>query len=276
MKHVAVHTRSIEKFIKELVNKSPLNRLTSVDGGAIFDEPLIGFADGLDTLFEDYKHIIGEYYLTPAEALQKLVQIEPRESINDDISVICWALPFTERIRSSNAVNRALPASPLWFNGQQQGEKFNNYIREQVVQYIRDRGYLAIAPFNSPFYERVGRYQTNWSERHALYAAGMGTFGLSRWLITERGVAMRCGSVVANLKLKPTLRQHVSHTEDCLFYSNGTCGECIARCPSGAITSEGLDKPKCREYLDLHAKAEGCGLCQTNVPCESKIPKTKM
>jgi epoxyqueuosine reductase QueG len=275
MKDVTISANSIESFIKELVFVNPLNKLASIDGGPIFNEPLIGIADGKDILFEDYKRIIGDYYLTPAEAILKMAQIERKEDIVENISVICWTLPFAERIKLSNAVNRTLPASLLWSQGQEQGERFNDFLREQVVKYFRDRGYLAIAPIRSPLYVRYGRYQTNWSERHALYAAGMGTFGLSRWLITERGVAMRCGSVVANMKLKPKPRHYVSHTENCLFYSHGTCEECITRCPAGAITSEGLDKPKCREYLDLYAKVEGCGLCQTGVPCESKIPRRK-
>jgi epoxyqueuosine reductase len=262
---------SIERIIKELVRTHPLNRLTSIDGGPIFDEPLTGFADGRDPLFQDYKRIIGDYYLTPVEAIEKVKQIEQRNDDATDNSVICWALPFSKRIKSSNAANIKLPASPLWSQGQEHGEKFNNLVRAQVVNFIREKGYVAVAPIQS-LYVRYGRYQTNWSERHALYAAGMGTFGLSRWLITERGVAMRCGSVIANVKLKPTLRHCVSHTEDCLFYSGGNCSECIKRCTAQAITSEGLDKSKCREYLDIHAKAEGCGLCQTGVPCESKKP----
>jgi epoxyqueuosine reductase len=273
MQNKIIPENSIEKYIKELVYTNSLNRLMSVDGGLIFDEPLLGIANGHDTLFGDYKRIIGDYYMTPVEALQKAAQIELKENINEDISVICWALPFTERIKLSNAVNKKLPASQLWSQGQANGEKFNDLIRERVVDFFKERGYLAIAPIRSTLYVRTGRYQTNWSERHTLYAAGLGTFGLSRWLITERGVAMRCGSVVANIKLKASPRRYVSHTENCIFFSNGKCGECIARCPAGAITNEGLDKPKCREYLDLHSKVDGCGLCQTNVPCESKIPK---
>jgi epoxyqueuosine reductase len=181
-------------------------------------------------------------------------------------------LPFAERIKASNAKNQNLPASHLWYQSQQQGEKLNNSIREKVVGLLQANGYRAVAPVNSPLFVRTGRFQTNWSERHTLYAAGMGTFGLSRWLITERGVAMRCGSVVAGIQLRPTPRRYTSFTENCLFYKPGSCLKCIARCPAGAITAAGLDKLKCREFLDNHSKLEGCGLCQTNVPCESKIP----
>ena len=47
--------RFLEEFIKTLVRSSPLNRLDAFDGTHIFDDPLIGFADGDDPLFEEYK-----------------------------------------------------------------------------------------------------------------------------------------------------------------------------------------------------------------------------
>jgi epoxyqueuosine reductase len=269
-----INIESIKKLINGMVRESPLNKLISVDGGPIFDEPLIGVADGHDALFTEYKKIIDENYLTPAEVLQQTAQTE-QKTVNDDISVICWALPLEARIKSSNAVNKTIPASHLWHEAQRNGEKFNDDVREQLVKFFGESGCLAVAPVRSPLFARTGRYQTNWSERHALYAAGLGTFGLSRWLITGRGVAHRCGSVVANVKLEPTPRRYLSHTESCLFLSGGNCGKCIQRCPSGAITTDGLDKAKCREYLDAHSKELGCGLCQTGVPCESRIPAVK-
>jgi epoxyqueuosine reductase QueG len=86
---------------------------------------------------------------------------------------------------------------------------------------------------------------------------------------------MRCGSVVTNLKLKPTLRSYNDYQEYCLFES---CGKCINRCPAGAITKEGHDKDICimhiAELMDESAEGyPGCGLCQTGVPCEAGIPK---
>lgn len=267
-----ISLKIVESFIKTLATESSLNKLPTVEGGPIFDQPLVGVADGQDSLFTEYKRIIGDFHLAPTEVLQRTAEVEHYEGAIEDTSVVCWVLPFAERIRSSNAMKKDLPASPLWAAGQEYGEKLNDNFREQVALFFRDKGYLAVAPVCSTLYIRLGRYVTNWSERHVLYAAGMGTFGLSRWLITERGVAMRCGSVVVNAKLTPTPRRYASHTENCLFYSLRACSECIDRCPAKAITTEGLNKVQCREYLDVHAKAEGCGLCQTGVPCESKIP----
>jgi epoxyqueuosine reductase len=275
---------SAECFITQLVAESPLNRLSTIDNGPIFDKPLIGVADGNDPLFADYKHIIGAFHLTPREVLMGSVSSEERQQVGADIRVVCWVLPFAERIKASNAAATAWPPSPLWSQGSERGETFNNQLREQLVQSLADQGYSAVAPLLSPLWNKPNRYVSNWSERHALYVAGLGTFSLTRGFITERGVAMRCGSVVVNAKWTPTPRRYTSHTANCLFYGDGTCGACIDRCPAGAITADGHDKVRCREYRDrafeslaelegLETEPYGCGLCQTGVPCESGIPK---
>ena len=55
----------VHRFITQLVAESSLNRLSAMDSGPIFDEPLIGVADGDAPLFAEYKRIIGEFHLTP-------------------------------------------------------------------------------------------------------------------------------------------------------------------------------------------------------------------
>ena len=129
--------------------------------------------------------------------------------------------------------------------------------------------------------ERYG-FASTWSERHAAYASGLGTFGLCDGLITPAGKAMRVGSVVVRVEISPTTRPYTDHHAYCLFFAKGICGKCIERCPVGAISEAGHDKIKCRAHLrpttsdyvqaNYGFDGYGCGLCQTGVPCESKIP----
>jgi epoxyqueuosine reductase QueG len=129
---------------------------------------------------------------------------------------------------------------------------------------------------------------SNWSERHIAYAAGLGTFSLSDGFITERGIAHRCGSVVAAIEIPASPRTASGPYANCLSFVNEKCGVCIKRCPSGAITEKGHDKVKCQEYLssigyrpgetkiyDVNTSVFGCGLCQTKVPCEDRNPAKK-
>jgi epoxyqueuosine reductase len=144
-----------------------------------------------------------------------------------------------------------------------------------VVGALGEAGYPAVAPVLSPGWE----WQE--SEQHAAYASGLGTFGLCDGPITPAGKAMRTGSVVARIRIPPTPRPYEDHRAYCLFFADGTCGECIARCPVGAITEAGHDKARCRAHArdakefvraNFGFEGYGCGLCQTGVPCESGVP----
>ncbi len=135
--------------------------------------------------------------------------------------------------------------------------------------------------WNSKISEKYA-YASTWSERHAAYAAGLGTFGLCDGLITAKGKAHRAGSVIMNLYLEPTERPYDNHHAYCLFYMEGNCRKCMERCPVGAISEDGHDKHLCRKYVSMtHEyvprhfgfKGYGCGFCQTRIPCESAIPK---
>jgi len=276
----------IEQEIKAFVRTSPLNRLPFIQDYIIWDEPLVKFADGDDPIFTEYKTIIAPTHLTPGEALAKAYN-KSSEDMLMRLSVISWILPISKKTRESNRSETLVP-SRLWSHTRWYGEKFNEALRKYVVELLTGMGYLAVAPMSQPYFEiyrnEKGLY-SNWSERHIAYAAGHGTFSLSDGLITECGVAHRCGNVVTNLVLPASLRTATNPYSNCLFYVDGSCKACIDRCPAGAITEKGHDKVKCRAYLwgigylktlkegyDNDKGVAGCGLCQTKVPCEFRNP----
>ena len=282
--------RFVKQKIKELVRTSPDNRLSFLNDYVIWDEPLVSFADGDDPIFTEYKTIIAPEHLTPRETLAKAYD----KSLKDmpaRLSVISWILPAVEETRRASRAETRVP-SRLWSHTRWYGEKFNEKLRSHVVALLTGTGYLAAAPFSQPYYKvyanEKGPY-SNWSERHIAYAAGLGTFSLSDGLITERGIAIRCGSVVTSLVLPTSSRTASSPYSNCLFYVGVNCRACIERCPAGAIDEKGHDKNKCRQYLhdigysresfkdgyDNEKSIAGCGLCQTKVPCEFQNPTNK-
>jgi epoxyqueuosine reductase len=280
----------LEKAIKEYAARSPGNRFESFDGGRIFDEPLVGFADGDDAIFKDYKAIIGDFHLTPREALEK--HLESKVSSQErpaQVSVISSILPVTHETRLSLRKETAVP-SLRWNHTRWHGQDFINELSRYVVSLLEGLGYQAVAPELADFFKLKNLpsgYASNWSQRHIAYAAGLGTFSLNDGFITPRGMAMRCGSVVTDARIAPSPRVYKDHFANCLFYSDGSCQRCAERCPAGAISEQGHDKNKCLEFLYTKQKEIlkelgreegyigrylGCGLCQTKVPCEARIP----
>jgi epoxyqueuosine reductase QueG len=166
------------------------------------------------------------------------------------------------------------------------GEEANRKLRMHLVNSLKADGFRAISPIHSPlFHDALSEkysFASTWSERHAAFAAGLGTFGLSDGLITAVGKAHRVGSVIVDAALTPSSRIYTNHNAYCLWYANSTCGACIQKCPAGAISEKGHDKQKCSDYVErtwayveenYHFKGYGCGLCQVGIPCESCIPK---
>jgi epoxyqueuosine reductase len=279
--------RGLISEINEFIRSSPLNRMPGNEKLRMFSKPLVKYADGDDPFFKELKSIISPRHLTPREALALTFQKEPDE-LPEKIAVISWILPITETTRRSNRNETAGP-SRFWSHTRWFGEKFNNALREYVIDILTEMGYLAVSPPLQPYFKMStngnGMY-TNWSERHIAFAAGQGTFGLSDGFISEKGIAHRCGSVVTDMPLPVSPRTAKGPYDNCLFYHDGSCKVCAERCPAGAITSRGHDKKKCSDYLyslgyspkefekgyDLDLSVAGCGLCQTKTPCEYRIP----
>jgi ferredoxin len=275
----------METTIKNFINNSPENTLKNEENDRAWADPLVGFSRGDDPLYREFKAHIGSFHWTPLEIFTKTFpQLRVRP---DELTVISWILPQIEKTKSDNRKETVYPAE-RWVRARIHGEEGNEKLRSHVVTTLQEGGYEAVAPMLSSFFERKTSerygFASTWSERHAAYASGLGTFGLCDGLITPRGKAMRCGSVVARIRIPPTNRPYTDHRAYCLFFTKGICGECIPRCPVRAITEDGHDKGKCGDYVrskvanyakshyNLEGQVYGCGLCQTDIPCESKIP----
>ena len=271
-----------EKLARTIVAEDSENSLRGFDEPA-WDSPLLGFAAGDDPLFQSYKELIGEFHWTPSEVMGIAY---PGEFFSaDELSVICWILPQTANTRQDQRRAQKLPCS-RWVHSRHYGEKFNDYLRAQIRDGFIAAGIQAAAPALSPGfgYQESKNFglASNWSERHAAFAAGLGTFGLSDGFISEKGKAIRIGSVIIKANIEADPRKYDSHTANCLWYAEGSCGACIKRCPAQAISENGHDKKACFDYIKtvtapyaekiLGVYETPCGLCQTKIPCERQNP----
>ena len=251
--------RELIGFLGSFLDDSPLNRIEEIGINRIFDEPLVGIADAKDSLFIKLKEpeVIGPNHLLPLEWLSEAE------------SVISYFLPFSKPMRKAN-YSPGLPATE-WVYGRIEGEICNEGLRKHLVSEFLCQGYSALAPALDSRLAQVKK-RSNWSERHVAFIAGLGTFGLSKLLISAKGCAGRYGSIIVSQKLQPTPRSYQDVYEYCT-----KCWQCIERCPSGAIKKEGKDITICSKYGDTVIKPRfapryGCGKCQTTVPCEAGIP----
>ncbi|OON88526.1 4Fe-4S binding protein [Pyramidobacter sp. C12-8] len=245
-------------------------------GTVFFDRPLIGIAAADDPLFEKFKsaEVVGPWHLSP------------RDWLPEARSVLSFFFPFSERVRASNRIAPER-TSLEWLYGRIEGQEFLSSLLDELCAWLQAQGVRAVAPSRDSRF-RVARggqgtlagfpgvsadtYASNWSERHVAFAAGLGTFGLSKGLITEKGMAGRLGSVVVDAQIEPTSREYDAVYERCI-----QCGACVRRCPAHAISlRQGKKHPLCAAYLATqkrkYAPRYGCGKCQTAVPCEFRSP----
>ena len=281
----AVCLTQIEKIIRDFWASSPVNSLHLDSGEKAWGEPHVAVAAGDDPFFGQFKEMIGDFLWTPEEAYAIAYPAAPVAAT--ELRVISYVLPQTEATRSDQRQQAEMPAE-RWARSRFHGEEFNCELRLHLAKKLSKNGFPAVAPERLPgfAYQQSERFgiASNWSERHAAFIAGHGTFGLSDGLITRFGKAVRFGSVVVKADLSVSPRAYGDdHQAWCLWYAKGKCGACAHRCPADAITTEeGHLKPACFSYIrevtapyateTYGTGATPCGLCQVKIPCEAKVP----
>ncbi|MBS4021521.1 MAG: 4Fe-4S binding protein [Dethiobacter sp.] len=245
----------------------------AVAGMKIYEDPVFAFGDAGDEYFTRLKDpvAIGSHFRLPKEWL-------PRAK-----TVISFFLPYTAAIKKDNSLEETWP-SDGWLHGRYEGQMLLNKLSEYLQNELLNAGYLSIVPsLDKGFWSKgkpgkgLGKedqlsFTSNWSERHVAFVCGLGSFGLSKGLITSKGIAGRFGSIVTELEISPSGRDYTEIDEYCSM-----CGDCVKQCPVNAISLEnGKDHLICCEFLDITKKKYkpryGCGKCQVSVSCESCIP----
>jgi epoxyqueuosine reductase len=280
-----MNKRELINMASDFVEGSPYNSISpevaiseSVVGLRIFQAPVLSCANADDEKFDLLKEpsSVGKHFLLP------------REWLPHAKTVISIFLPFTEEVRRSNAGDMSRP-SDEWLHGRIEGQVLTDKLCLFLKSRLLKAGYRCIIPCLderfwaktgltniSPYRDNTGEpslsFTSNWSERHVAFVCGHGTFGLSRGLITRKGMAGRFGSIITDLPLSPDKRDY-----DGLYEYCSMCGACAKNCPVNAISMEnGKDHKQCVAFLDKMAKRFkprlGCGKCQINVPCESGRP----
>ncbi len=243
-------------------------------GQRLYDDPIVKIGSADDELWEELKapEAIGHLFRTPKEWMAQAK------------CVVSYFAPFSDYVVEGNCAD-AVDVGNGWLYARVEGQQMLTEINHFLERWFESQGVKALSPYASDQFRYVFEagscdqiedkslsFTSNWSERHVAYVCGMGTFGLSKGLITERGVAGRFGSVIIDACLPITPRSYSDIYEYCTM-----CGACM-RCPGGAITLEGgKSHIACSSYVskmrELYAPRFGCGKCQVKVPCQRGIPK---
>ena len=258
----------IVHFLQAFADESVQNRVSEVvalapecAGVRMYDAPLVGISSARDALYKECKRadVVGENHMLPTEWLDGAK------------SVISIFNPFTRQVKDSNA--RGEMPSLEWLHGRIEGQVYIVAAAQALAERLRSTGARALVPVAD---ERFAVYKepkifSNWSERHAAYIAGLGTFSLNRAIITQQGIAGRFCSVITDIELAADQRQYTGLYDYCSL-----CGACVRACPAKAINKHGKAHKPCFSFLEKvntkYPSYYGCGKCQCGMPCESGMP----
>ena len=272
---------TLQKSALSFCETTPLNFVAEEDalrpdlaGMKIYEEPIFGAASADSPLFQTLKQ---PGVVHPDAWL-------PTDWLPEAKSVISFFLPFTDVVKRTNNMERNV-ASDEWKHARIEGQIMLNAMGKYICEQLEKAGHSAVFPTTDPRFYRIEPLISNWSERHIAYVCGLGTFGISRGLITRKGMAGRFGSVITSAEFPSTPHAYSNPFEYCIL-----CGACQKKCPVDAIDIKkgvihGKDQAICTPfvrstYLPPHGPNQrvryGCGKCQVDVPCESGIPLRKL
>jgi epoxyqueuosine reductase QueG len=240
----------IESTVNRVITENRLGCQTA------YRVPLFGYAQASDHLFNQLKKAVGPGHLLPNDLLPQAA------------TVLAFFLPFTKELVASNRAHTYVARS--WASAYIDTNALLSLCCEEITNSLANQGVKAAWQEPTHNFDPV-ELCSLWSHKHVAYICGLGNFGLHQMLITPSGCAGRFGSLVIDLPLSPSPRQT---EKQCLFHLKGKCLACVKKCPSGALTTEGLDKQKCYSYLlevdsfysDL-GLCDVCGKCATCGPC---------
>ena len=248
----------LETFVKEFAKSYSENPNIK----SRWDEPVFAYASAKDPLFNELKTIIGEYHKLPGDIME------------NGETVITYFVPLVKSIADSNTPGYF--SSEDWVFGYFETIDLINGINNGLEELFSNSGWkLAVTADHRSWDPET--MKCDWSHRHAAYIAGLGTFGINRALITEKGVCGRIGTIITDAKIEPTMRPQ---EEYCLYKRNGSCGICLNNCPASALdVPDEYDNKKCMDVTFENADkykeigfADVCAKCMTGVPCSTRKP----
>jgi epoxyqueuosine reductase QueG len=248
--------------VGEWIRTAVMRQVAGANTVTQYRQPLVGFAAADDPCFRQLAEVHCPGHLAPEDLL------------SGARSVISFFLPFASSVVDANAEHRTDVASE-WALAYIETNAFIGRIADHLQAVLAAEGVLSAAEPATHNFDPVS-LRSRWSHKSVAVIAGLGSFGVHHMVITDAGCAGRFGSLVVDTDLPagPTGKRN-----RCLYYADGSCLECVLRCPVNALDVEGsLDKPTCyRRLLGVSEAfkslglADVCGKCAIG-PCSLGSP----
>jgi epoxyqueuosine reductase len=222
-----------------------------------YREPLVAFAAAGDPHLAALRRHVHPSHMLPQDLL-------PGAG-----SVVSFFLPFAPWVVEANARHKEQVA-PEWARAYVETNALIGRITAHLIEALAERGIGATAEPATHNFDPVSLI-SRWSHKSVAVVAGLGNFGLHQMVITDAGCAGRFGSLVLDTHLPGV---PLEPKERCLYFHDGSCLECVLRCPANALDATApLDKQACwqrcqevaQEYRYMGV-ADVCGKCAIG-PC---------
>ncbi|MBN1883112.1 MAG: epoxyqueuosine reductase [Deltaproteobacteria bacterium] len=254
-------TESPERLIGYIIQEYVTNRKRNEGTHTDWEAPLIAFASASDPAFDRLRFAVSMTHTTP------------KKLFPESKTVVVYFLPFVREIVESNDSVGA--ASEQWALAYVETNRLIIDMNRHLVDELKEFGIgaLSLPPTHNFDPETL---TSDWSHKHAAFIAGLGTFGLHKMIITEKGSAGRLGSLLIDAEIPPSPKPFFEY---CLYKYNKSCRKCVAKCTFGALKEDSFDRFACYDVLKENDERYGhlgpsdvCGKCVTMVPCSFENP----
>jgi len=255
-----------DAHLAQLITDVVRRAVTEADTVTRYRQPLVAFADADDARFARIRQLADPDHMMPQDLLPGAR------------SVVSFFVPFRPEVVRANAVHSKVVAEE-WVQAYVETNDLIGEITRCLIALLKKQGVDAAAePATGNFDERT--LTSRWSHKSAAVISGLGSFGLHQMVITDAGCAGRLGSLVTEARLPVSPAET---RERCLYFYDGSCRQCVTRCPLEAISTEQtLDRRVCWERCSEVAlrfthlgTAEVCGKCAAG-PCAFESPVTTL
>lgn len=255
--YTADELKRVKAAIEVNVRKAMDEYEAENDCAGMYQDPIIVYHDAKDPAFDTF--------------FRMGICRHPAEIYRPGNTLVLFFLPYREDIVESNKGGTA--TSDQWLTAYKKGTGLIMRINRAIRNTLESRGRL-VSCLNTPIDWNEKKAAEEWSFKLASYLAGMGEFSTAGSFVTAKGFGGRFSGIITDEVLyeeKPQTRTPeeyeamIADIKKATLYEGAPSDECIAACPCGAISKDGIDRFKCQQHCktlnEYVPSPDACGKC---------------